>query len=729
MLPNHSNRHNPQSAAERFSFILSKLNGVTVSDNLAKAKCPAHDDKKPSLTVTLKSDGKINVKCFAEDCDYKEILAAIGLEPSFLYPPERQKTSRSDSNVIPLKPRIEKVYTYHYGNGHPAHETVRLFPKAFRFRKNKAQAKWSLKGVKLVPYNLPKVNRAIKAKQTVIFVEGEKDCDNGNELGIICTTVAGGSGKWRDEYEEYFKDADIVCIPDKDKAGIKGMIKVAKKLNRVAKRIRFLLLPVEYKGDLSDWIEEGGNKVQLLSLIALQGIFLDETLLIDKLNNKHSAIMLGGKFVVMNEIYDPSTKRKELTFSNKTNFKDKYENQTTETTKFKKNKKDVYVEKPQIKDKGSLWIKSPFRRQYEGLCFNPGEGKEIRECYNLWRGFAVKPIKGDCSLFEQHIYEVIAQKNKEIYTYILDWMADAVQNMSDKPGVTIIMRGGSRAGKGTVANLFGSLFGSHYRHILHRDQVVGKFNAHLSDCLILFADEAFYAGDKQHEATLKGLITEPTRMIEKKGKDAITLPNYTRIIAASNKDWVAPLEIDDGRFFIVDVANFKAGDHEYFNAIYDQMNNEKGKEALLYNLMHRDISQRNIKAYPQTQAILDNKLESMNSVGQWIFHILSNGDLETLERSKNITELYDEYKEFCGRERPAKKNAWSRQLKKFFPGLKTVQRHGESKRHYEFPALDICRKQFEDRLQSKIEWDEYEYEASSYSDAEPVDFEDPSPAF
>ena len=673
------------------------------------------------MTVTLKNSGKINVKCFAEDCDYKEILAAIGLEPTFLYPPEQQKKARSNSDTTPLKPRIEKIYTYQYGNGHPAHETVRLFPKSFRFRKNASQAKWSLSGIKLVPYNLPAVNRAIKNGNPVIFVEGEKDADNGNQLGMTCTTVAGGCGKWRDEYDEYFRDADIVCIPDKDKAGIKGMIKIAKKLNGVALRIRFLLLPVEYKGDLSDWIEAGGDKNQLNNLIILQGIFFDEALLIDKLNNKHSAIMLGGKFVVMNEIYDPSTKRKELTFSNKTNFKDKYENQTTKTTKIKKGKNDVYVQKPQNKDLGSLWIKSPFRRQYEGLCFNPGEGKEIRECYNLWRDFAVKPIEGDCSLYYQHIYEVIAQKNKEIYTYILDWMADAVQNMSDKPGITFVMRGGSRAGKGTVASIFGSLFGTHYRHILHRDQIVGKFNAHLSDCLILFADEAFYAGDKQHEATLKGLITEPTRMIEKKGKDAITLPNYTRVIAASNKDWVAPLEMDDGRFFIVDVANFKAGDHEYFNELYDQMNNKKGKEALLFDLMHRDLSKRNIKAYPQTQAILDNKLESMDSVGQWIYYILSNGDLENLEMSKNITELYDEYREFCGRERPAKKNAWSRQLKKFFPNLKTIQKTGESKRHYEFPNLDICRKQFEDRLNSKIDWNEYE--AYEDTDTEPAEVE------
>lgn len=707
MLTSKNQENNHQSVLERFNFILSKLTVSSNENNIAKCRCPAHKDKSPSLEVKIQPHEKISVKCFV-GCDYKSILGAIDLEPAFLYPPEQQKTG-ANFKVISSKPRISKIYYYQYANGHPAHETVRFEPKDFRHRKNASQKKWSLKGVKKVPYNLPTVIKNIKKEQPIIFIEGEKDADNGNKLGFICTTVPGGNGKWRDEYGEYFKGADIICIPDRDEPGIKGMFRIAKKLNKVAKRVRILQLPGKHKGDLSDWIEEGGDSEQLWSLIGLESLFLDEALLVNRLNKRHAVIMVQGKFVVINEDRNPALKRNEITLSSKNHFSDRYEHQPAKITKLKKDKKtDKYVEKFSTKPKGQIWIKSPQRRQFDGFCFNPQEPEEIDGFYNLWRGFAVKPKEGDCSLYYQHISEVIAQGNLEICDYILDWMADAVQNITERPGVTMVLRGGSGAGKGATIELFGRLFGQHFLPVSDSKHIVGHFNAHLKDCLILFADEAFYAGDVKHESIIKTLITSPTRMVEYKGKDVVILPNYTRLMMASNKAWVAPLEMDDRRFFILDVADKKVKDHEYFDALFKQMTKAKGSEALLYDLLHRDISKRNIKDYPITQAILDNKLESLDSVGQWIFYVLSNAELEYLGRSKNIFEIYETYVESCGKQRPASYNAWQRQMRKFFPSLKRIQKVGESKRYYDFPELEICREQFEARLYSKIDWDNHD---------------------
>ena len=52
--------------------------------------------------------------------------------------------------------------------------------------------------------------------------------------------------------------------------------------------------------------------------------------------------------------------------------------------------------------------------------------------------------------------------------------------------------------------------------IFNPAQLVGRFNEHLRDCVLLFGDEAFYAGDKQHESVLKGLIAEPFLQMEGK---------------------------------------------------------------------------------------------------------------------------------------------------------------------------------------------------------------------
>ena len=50
------------------------------------ARCPAHDDRSPSLSIRDIGDGRTLINCFA-GCGAVDVLAAIGLELSDLYPP------------------------------------------------------------------------------------------------------------------------------------------------------------------------------------------------------------------------------------------------------------------------------------------------------------------------------------------------------------------------------------------------------------------------------------------------------------------------------------------------------------------------------------------------------------------------------------------------------------------------------------------------------------------
>jgi hypothetical protein len=52
------------------------------------ACCPAHDDRKPSLTITEKDDGVILLHCWA-GCGAAEVLGAVGLEFDALFPPKQ----------------------------------------------------------------------------------------------------------------------------------------------------------------------------------------------------------------------------------------------------------------------------------------------------------------------------------------------------------------------------------------------------------------------------------------------------------------------------------------------------------------------------------------------------------------------------------------------------------------------------------------------------------------
>jgi hypothetical protein len=49
------------------------------------ARCPAHDDKAPSLSVRKAEDGRVLVHCFA-GCSVESILGEIGMDWSALFP-------------------------------------------------------------------------------------------------------------------------------------------------------------------------------------------------------------------------------------------------------------------------------------------------------------------------------------------------------------------------------------------------------------------------------------------------------------------------------------------------------------------------------------------------------------------------------------------------------------------------------------------------------------------
>ena len=74
--------------------ILSRFEGVEQkAPDSWMARCPAHGDKNPSLSITLKPDGKVLMHCFT-GCTVEEICQAVGLKLSDLMP-ERPRPAAS----------------------------------------------------------------------------------------------------------------------------------------------------------------------------------------------------------------------------------------------------------------------------------------------------------------------------------------------------------------------------------------------------------------------------------------------------------------------------------------------------------------------------------------------------------------------------------------------------------------------------------------------------------
>jgi RecA-family ATPase len=167
---------------------------------------------------------------------------------------------------------ILAAYPYCDEHGTLLFEVVRFdttnSDERFRQRRpdGKGNWKWDLKGVRRVLYRLPELIEGIACGHLVLDCEGESDVEAAVRLGYIATTHPGGVGKWHDEYDEVFRDADVVVVSDNDPHG-KGQADAedrAQHLSRVAKRVRKIMF--EQK-DLRAWIGAGHSREQLDALI------------------------------------------------------------------------------------------------------------------------------------------------------------------------------------------------------------------------------------------------------------------------------------------------------------------------------------------------------------------------------------------------------------------------------------------------------------------------------
>lgn len=242
--------------------ILPRLHGVRILDDRKfEAKCPAHDDKIASLSITG-ADRKLLIHCHAK-CKTENIMAAIGLGMNDLF----------DSHDLsgPPRPRIVDTYDYYDESGELLFQTVRFEPKDFRQRRPDGNGGWlwNLRGVERVLYRLPQVLGAVENGETVVIVEGEKDAENVvQNLGLCATTCSGGVGKWRKEYSLCLVGANVLLLPDNDLPGKKDAPEIARALHESAKGIQIIELPgLAEKEDVSDWLEHGGTR-EALNLIS-----------------------------------------------------------------------------------------------------------------------------------------------------------------------------------------------------------------------------------------------------------------------------------------------------------------------------------------------------------------------------------------------------------------------------------------------------------------------------
>jgi 5S rRNA maturation endonuclease (ribonuclease M5) len=243
--------------------LVGKIEGAKQTSSGWQSKCPAHEDKRASLSIAQGTKGII-LKCHA-GCTVDDICAGLKIKVRDLFPVRH--AARPALPAFNGKPKIVATYDYADEKGKLLFQVVRFEPKDFRQRAPEKNAPdgwtWKTAGIRRVLFHLPQLISNLKADaQTPVFIcEGEKDVLALERENCLATCNAGGAGKWLADYNVALLPAKrIIIIADKDEPGRKHARTVAAALAGDGRTVTVIEVPGDGNKDAADFLKNNAAR-------------------------------------------------------------------------------------------------------------------------------------------------------------------------------------------------------------------------------------------------------------------------------------------------------------------------------------------------------------------------------------------------------------------------------------------------------------------------------------
>ncbi len=403
-----------------------------------------------------------------------------------------------------------------------------------------------------------------------------------------------------------------------------------------------------------------------------------------KINQTHAHIVLGGKNVIVSEKHC-QVQGKVLSFEVPAEFKKKF------------------LHEPRIggkKNAGQAWLEWVGKRYLpNGTGFYPNPSKCPPGVFNFFQGFRVKPKTGDCSIYLDHLKNIICAGDEIAYQYLVQWLAHLFQKPDEKPNVAIVLKSVEGTGKGTMIEPILEILGIHGNKTNGAYAIAGRFNGVVANRLLIFADEVDLT-DKHLSDRLKSIITETSVNLERKGLEIEPLPNFCRLIFASNQTRVLNAGIRERRYLVLEPLDEMAQNTEYFQKLWEFIRNDGAAKVLDY-LLQLDINDFNPYKCPQTRALVDEKLANLNLVYRYFYEqIIKEEPFDGLSRI-TAPKLIEDFIGWSARLETDIPHAAAKLLTGKMMAKLNIGVQGRSDRggkYYELSSRDVLVKQFANLL-------------------------------
>ena len=279
-------------------------------------KCPWHDDKKPSLSVSVNPENFGLYNCFVcseIDTPQKKGNLITFLKEQNIQDPEEWLTQRffkkiEKKLIVPLgevkkaKEKLQKTKAIKqvfldFGVSEKVLDDQNIgyandrywFPikdKAGDYVDVRQYDPFSKEtSYKMLPYKqgygIAKLWPIENLQEDEVYImEGEKDCAVAMSWGLNAITQTAGAASWNIEWNPEFKNKTVFICYDIDKAGVMGAASLAKKLYPFTAQIKIIYLPLDIKlhpkGDFTDYVNSGFSKESFLSLVENSEVYTQE---------------------------------------------------------------------------------------------------------------------------------------------------------------------------------------------------------------------------------------------------------------------------------------------------------------------------------------------------------------------------------------------------------------------------------------------------------------------
>ena len=267
--------------------VLAKLNGVKRSGQGYIARCPAHNDRNPSLSIGEGEDGRVLLKCHA-GCALEDIISRLGMSVSDLFIKSvnvNQKPAARACNVhiVDKGPSFNtseqaiayltknkgdptEIYPYRDVAGHAIAYQLRwdhpdgsknFMPISLQF------SHWVIKAppAPRLPFLAPEA----LAADCVYIVEGEKAAAQMQAIGLTSTTSLNGAHGAAKTDWGILAGKQVVICPDNDLSGEQYCEEVIQQLCKLQPSPMIKVVHLDglpEKGDVVEFVEQQGGDLK-----------------------------------------------------------------------------------------------------------------------------------------------------------------------------------------------------------------------------------------------------------------------------------------------------------------------------------------------------------------------------------------------------------------------------------------------------------------------------------